>query len=681
MTGLEARSDGQKFCKDHRFAEAIPLLKLAADAFPMDLSVWRDLVFAASSVRQHDDAIEYAGRATKHHPSDGWLWMKLVEELIAIGHLDEAEEALSEREEGVQSDDPWLFRSFALLYGKRKNYTKEAEALEEIASLGEATGVDLNKLGIAYRNQGNFAKAIEYYRRSVIALSIKEPLFNMGLVFQHPDVSQNVDATDAFRWALHLSPTYDKAQEQLDGLKQKLIPLAARARQASVQLLQPNERFRFYVSPFEALNLNDVVDADSLEPKVIQRAKRALLSEIELDGSVSWLDDYQLDKARAIALVDELDDPVDCSYHFAIFQNKPLLQFLTRGEIEHFLYSDNFFPQETLELLNEDPELEEFVSKPFAQQYDLLLFRAIERFELDVVEALFDGRRWVTAADQDACFKRVDQWVANLLGEMQEKRLASESKESPINAEELDEWLSWHGIETILNLLPAHFRPAQTEFVQEIRLISVSWHNQHDDAEMARDVLAVCNRFQFKNEELKQQLEEDCETITQIIRLNAEEQFAEELSILIETVRCKRSANSKRRGMPGVEEAQGLLIRNGVETLFQRFPMEFRNDQTSLAGLTRSFAVECFNEHSDCELSLAVLKLCKRYKFENAELTEKIENDIKALNESFTASRVVTRPTLLPAEGQEGSTWFGLIVFTLVIGGVIWLIAVADSHR
>lgn len=680
MTDQELKATGQKLFNERHFAEAIPLLKLAAEAFPKDVSLWKDLALAASSVARHDEAIEYATQGTKHHPSDGWLWRQLGEDLIALGCLDEAEEALN-KGLVVEPGAPWLWRYFARLHRKRKNYVAEAEALEQLVVLGKADCNDLNMLGIAYHNHGNFAKAIDYYRRSALASPKTAPIFNMGLVFQHPDVSQDVDATDAFRRALLLDPNYDKAKAQVEILKKKLIPLATRARQASAELVQPNERFQFYVSPFEALNLNDVTDVDSLEPKAIQRAKRELLSEIELDGSVKNLDDFRLDKARAIALVDDLDDPVKLSYHFAIFQNKPLLRFLTRGEIDHFLYSDDYFPQETLELLDEEPEFEDFISKPFAQQYSLLLSRGIDRFELDVVEALFDGRRWVTTADQDACFQRTEKWVANLVEGMQKKRIASEAGEATINAKELDDWLSRYGITTIFNLLPVHFRPAQTELVREIRLLAVSWNNQHENAEMARDVLAVCKRFRFKSEELNRVLEEDFETVSRIIRRNAEEQFAEKLTVLIETVRIKRATTGRRRGLPGLQEAEELLKQNGVEELFQRFPVEFRNERAKLAAYTRSIAIDCFNEHGDPELSRVVLNLCKRFKFEDTELSEKLEVDFKSIDEILATSRNVKRPASASAKRQEGSTWFGFIAFTLVICGFVSIIYVAESHR
>lgn len=674
LTDQELKSTGQKLFNERHFAEAIPLLKLAAAASPKDRSLWRNLAFAASSVKRHDEAVEYASQGTKHHPSEVSLWLQLAYDLIALGRLEEVEHALN-KALILEPDEPFLWRYFAELHRKRKNYAAAVKSLEKLKALGKANGTDLNSLGNAYQSHGDFAKAIECYHQSLAASPGTGRHFNMGVVFSKPEVSQDVDATDAYRRELLLNANDDQAKQHLEVLKRKLIPLAIRARKAAIGLIQPDECFRFYVSPFEALNLNDVDDVDSLDPKVVQRAKTKLLSEIELYVSVSWLDDYRLDRARAIALVGELDDPTKRFYHFAIFQNKPLLRFLTRGEIEHFLYSDDYFPQETLELLDDDSEFEDFISKPFVQQYDLLLSRGIDRFELDVVEALFDGRRWVTAADQDACYQRTEKWVADLVEGIHKKRIASEAGESTIDAKELGDWLSRYGITTIFNLLPAHFRPRQNELVREIRLLGVSWYNQHDDAEMSRDVLAVCKQFRFKSEELNQRLEKDFKTVSREL---AEKHFVKTMTALIETVRMKRAATAKRRGTPGLEQAEELLKQNGVEELFKRFPVEFRNEQTQLAAFTRSLAVDCFNEHGDPELSRVVLNLCKRFQFEDAELTESLKKDFKTIDEIISASRLVKRLPATPSKDQEGSYGLGFLVVVLVAGGLSLFIYVAS---
>src|SRR5262249_54963400 len=148
------------------------------------------LVQAASLADQHQSAADYCQEAIRHHPKSDWLWRQLGSELIAVDRLDEAESALSHAY-NLNPNAVWLWRYFASLHSKQKNFEKEILALETLNSLGEANADDMNQLGIAYVRLGNYAKAVECYRYSVAMAADPAPLFNMGLVFNHPEVSQD----------------------------------------------------------------------------------------------------------------------------------------------------------------------------------------------------------------------------------------------------------------------------------------------------------------------------------------------------------------------------------------------------------------------------------------------------------------------------------------------------------
>jgi tetratricopeptide (TPR) repeat protein len=539
MTSEEAKEAGRRLFHQQRHTEAVPLLELAVDAFPEDESLWQELVLGAHHCGQYEQAVEFAKQGVHHHTRSGWLWRQLGSELTATDRLEEAKKAFDNARGLLGSSDEWLWRYLATLHQKRKNLEEEIEALENLRSLGKATSTDLNQLGIAYYSHRNFAKALECYRFSADSESDTAPLFNMGLVFAHPDISQDIDAVDAYRRALLLNPRYDQAKQQLEAAKQKLIPLAASARETAAGLVRIEEHFQFFLSPFEALAIGDVEDVEAIDVKVIQRAKKRLLQEIDLnDGKVSWLDDCLLDKARALTMDDALYDEAKRHYHWAVFQNKPLLRFLTRGDIEHFLYSDDYFPHETLRLLDEDPEFRNFLSKPFAHQYNLLLTRAVEgrvmpvleirsrgrgneqfcgsyATALPLVEVLFGGRRWVKPEDEDACFEGASRYTNELITQMH--ALAEEGETRKVDIQELQQFLDERSIIGLFNLLPAYFRLAQRSMVSEIRSLAITCHNSHADSELSAQVLGLCKLFRFKGAELDKKLEEDFKTIGQII--------------------------------------------------------------------------------------------------------------------------------------------------------------------
>lgn len=480
-----------------------------------DESSWISLVVETRDSGQHGKAVELAEQAVREYPRSDWLWRELGGELIEVDRLDEAEQSLQTALR-LDPNAAWLWRRFAALYRKREDLEGEIESLETLNSLGVATWHDLNQLGIAPHNHRDLAKALKYYRLSAAREPEAVPWFNLALVYSDPEISQDADAADSCRCALSVAPDYAPARKLLEKTKRKLAPLATQAKAGADGLVEPDEFFDFYISPFEMLQTEDVTFAAGPDAKAIKRAKDRLNAELQLnDGKVSWLDDYSLDKARALAVVDELDDEAKWRYHVAIFRNKPLLNFLTRGGIQHFLYSDDYFPRNTEERLHQEPEFRKFLSKPFARQYNRVLSRAIDQQRLAVVEVLFDGRRWVEPEDTDLCFEGACKRVENIVEAMRSK--AAEGCSRKVGLPEMQDVLRERSLPELFNLLPAHFARYQGDIVAEIRSLAIACFNQHGDPVLSNGVLSLCKRFTSRSVALTKQLEEDFKTIEAMI--------------------------------------------------------------------------------------------------------------------------------------------------------------------
>ncbi|HEY4416723.1 MAG TPA: tetratricopeptide repeat protein [Verrucomicrobiae bacterium] len=527
MSPQEIRETGRRLLKSRQYAEAIPLLKSAANSFPEDGILWRELVTAAKDFGQIESAIEFAKQAIQHHPRCDWLWRNLGGQLIEAEKLDEAEQALN-NSKALNATAPWLWQYFAKLYQKRRNYEAEIKAWEHLRGLNGLTAVDLHHFGIAYYNHGNHAKAIELFRATIAANANDATIWlNLGVAFNHPEVAQETDAADAYRCALAINPQSERAQAGLETVKKKLLPLAERAQNEITALNQTGRRFQFYANPFEVFPLDSVDGLSALDPKLIQRAKNQLLGEIELsDGKVSWLGNEIIDRARALALENELYDGEKRRFHWAVFENKRLLRFLTRGEVGHFLYSDEYFPQKTLQLLDATPEFRAFISKPFARQYNLLLNRAFEKSASATVEALFDGRRWVLPEDEDICFEGALKQIGDMVSQFGE--LAEQGKKLKIEPEKIRELLSQKNLFHLFNLLPATFafRQAQGQLISHIRTLGIDYYNEHADLEIAVQVIGLCQKFRFKDAKLNQQLTEDIKALEKIQNVNRRYSFS-----------------------------------------------------------------------------------------------------------------------------------------------------------
>ncbi len=562
------------------YAEAIPLYRAAVEMASDDHHSWGQLVLGLGHLNEHAEAVEVCKHALHSHPRSAWLWRQLGNELFKLNRHDEAEKALDQSKR-IDPEAEWLWRYYAQLYRKQKKYTAEAIALEELVELEKATGADINLIGIAYHNANNYGRALHYYRMSARMEPDAVPYFNMGLVFNDPEVSQDVDATDAYRRALLFDSTYEKASEKLKNTIGKLCPLGVHAKIQITGLVRSEDCYQHYLNPFEVLQLNPEDDYNEVDPKAIHRAKKRLLHELELnDGKVAWVGDQVLDRSRVLTIEDELRDPSQRDYHLAIARNKPLLRFLTHGEVDHFLYSDAYFPINDLELLDEEDGFRTFLSKPFAAQYNTVLTKAIANQAMAVVEVLFDGRRWVQPEDLDLClagaYKQVDQLVEIMA------QLASKSEDRLVELQEVQHVLNKHNIPQLFNILPVQFRTQQTEVVGLLRSMAINCHNKHGETEISKGILLLCKKFQFKSHALNERLKGDYEQVDKLI---AEEQVADrarrhnnqEISRnhnAIATggsIGVNQEPRRRPHTQPFVREARSWLWANAIVALFTAF--------------------------------------------------------------------------------------------------------------
>jgi tetratricopeptide (TPR) repeat protein len=525
MTPQQLKDTANKLYKESNFAEAIPFLKSAAEALPKEEALWQQLAYACTITKQHQQAVDYLKQAIRHHPGSGWLWRLLGNQLTATDSLTAAEKALSHAETILGHNDNWLCRYYVDFYIKQANIPKQIEALERLVALGTANAGDLNNLGIAYFRQKNFGKAIEYYRLSIHNNPTAATLHNLGLVYGENEISQDVDAADAYLQAIAIEPKYQPAELGLQKLALKLIPLSKKAKETIIPLIRPDEAYQYYLNPFEALQIEPGDEDNELDIKIIQRAKKKLLQEIDLnDGKVSWLNDFHLDRSKAINIDEDLHHPTKRLFHYNIFRNTQLLRFLTLGELDHFFYRNDPVIIETLKFLDREPDFRRFISKPFARQYNTILGRAIDKRILPLIEVLFDGRRWVTPEDDDLCFEAAYKRINDIVEDMES--IANEGTTTKLASGRVQEFLSKNSLPHLFNLLPTHFASAQRDFTVHLRSLAISTFNVHGDARLSKVILLLCKGFTTRSVEIAAKLAEDFKAIDRM--LDEEKRQAEE---------------------------------------------------------------------------------------------------------------------------------------------------------
>jgi hypothetical protein len=394
--------------------------------------------------------------------------------------------------------------------------------LTRLEQMGRLSASQLNKVGILHYNNKSYYDAINYWKRSAASSNDPASLFNLGLVYNHPDVAQTADAIDMWRLTLVRFPDYKRPRESLSEALPTALAQAEAARSFKDKHLLPKDQwYVHYLNPLELLSCPSDIDLDDLDARALKRFKDKLLKEIELeDGVVAWLPGTRFDKSKVISAIEELTDDSKRECHWHVFRNPPLLDFLSRGGFEHFLVNEASSPTEIIELLDdESAALREWLSEPFAKQFDLVLSKAIDRKNPALITCLLAGRRWVAPSFTDACFQSTLRQIDRLLQPLRDA--GGRAAEIKPSVESVKALLDENSLLHLLNSLPVYFRNYQDETAQIIRNIAQTAFAKHSDIDLAKAILQVSNQLRKISANVRGYIEEDFKQIDKIIQSEA----------------------------------------------------------------------------------------------------------------------------------------------------------------
>jgi hypothetical protein len=310
-------------------------------------------------------------------PEADGAWWRLGAALTNVGEKEEAKvaflTALDKNPGNLQA-----LEAISLIYSSENIESQdedEASVLSRIEKLSILDANQLTRFGILHYRSRRYYQAIKYWREGVTLENYPACRFNLGLAYNQPEVSQDADAVDMWRLALHLLPGYQPAEKRLAEVLPKMLKLAAKVRRYGETLLPSDRWYEHYLNPFELLdypddlrqgrqlglfdrpellNYPEDLEQGEISPKTLQKLRKSLLAEIELESVVPWMPDVAIDKSRAIGLCEELSDESKRQFHWNVFKNKPLLGFLSKGAHEHFLVSKYEYPLDILELVEDE---------------------------------------------------------------------------------------------------------------------------------------------------------------------------------------------------------------------------------------------------------------------------------------------------------------------------------------
>ena len=234
-----------------------------------------------------------------------------------------------------------------------------------------------------------------------------------------------------------------------------------------------------YINPYELLNLSSTTLSD-IDSAKIRKAKTALYHQIDLtiseNNSIGHIDyrGIHLTKADCIKTIDDLDDKNKKEFHFFIYQNKTLNDFLCSGNISFF---DNY----KIESIYSLPEFIDFISPYFSEQYNKRLSDYFEKWNISSTTKMLSISPLVNTEYLDKSYNNVRVFIRTIIDEIKDLREGIEKDEELINSDSFDDVYSLitKSINSkLVNLLPhAQFQSLRNTLGNTIQYLAVIVHN------------------------------------------------------------------------------------------------------------------------------------------------------------------------------------------------------------
>lgn len=499
--------------QEKKFDEALLKAKSAANIDPSSPNAWWEVALCNNELKNTDAALDAFVKTLELSEDFAHGWAMYGRVLNAAGQKAEAIEAL---EKALEINDTEQIALIELMTIYDYDAENKPKFINYLMKYEESYGLTLphyiNVLGNHYLSEGNNHLAISCYKRVFDRPEFPYGRHNAGIAYFQ--LSQLLNALDI--WAINLRdyPDYEASATEF-GKKTLLLRERAEAISESDRVRLPiSEWHEIYLSPFSLLEFEDDADLDDIEPRVIQAYRKKLLQEIDLeDGKISWMNDLYVDKSRAIGICDELSNEAIFSYHSKVFKYKPLLNFLSKGDISFFLTEPLDDLLEILDELSWNDEFAEWLTPYFAKQFDNVFKKSISNEA--IYFAMLGGRLLVTDSHLDDCFENSRGEIDKMLLPLRDEAKSCE-KTKP-SYERIKTLVEGNNLAKKLKALPVQFIDLQDEAAKILRGIAIDVNNQYDDSDSSRKILELSKQFTFYKSSMQKKLEDDAKTIDEII--------------------------------------------------------------------------------------------------------------------------------------------------------------------
>ena len=240
--------------------------------------------------------------------------------------------------------------------------------------------------------------------------------------------------------------------------------------------------FMEYINPFELLQIHTgAADEPTVfDEKYLRRARRRLLTEADLEGSLQFKK-ISLTKNEIAAALDELDDDDRFENHKLIYESRLLLNFLNDGDSEIFDTADG-------SKISDYCTNFDFIAKPFSNKFNILFTDSFFESNDWQIENMSLFLSFVDDVYHEDCYESVEAHLKEQVDEYETLLSDVEKSDANFSHNELKEIttkISDAVYPETLNALPDYFQIKRDQLAHLIDQIAAYLYNNFKETENA----------------------------------------------------------------------------------------------------------------------------------------------------------------------------------------------------
>ena len=235
-----------------------------------------------------------------------------------------------------------------------------------------------------------------------------------------------------------------------------------------------------YRNPFLLLGVE--ASPAEIDRNFLKRLRRKVLADFELsDSPVANFNGTELDKSQALALIEQLEDPAACQFHFRVREEKEWLDFLNgqASRIPDLQAPDN-------------PAIASRLAPLWATAATELIRQQLKEGDFDAIVAALPGIAWLAPPQQEQVLTPIERFHNR-----QKEQI--EQFTNQIRSLDLQKVKIWQYLDLrylrLLNQLPAHYQSLRNRYVESLIQLARALVNQLGRKRLAYDTIEAAIRL------------------------------------------------------------------------------------------------------------------------------------------------------------------------------------------